>query len=87
LRYGKLPEETVIRIVKCVVHGCSIQATADICDVDPRTGCGSPPCPGHPRSGTTRPWAWAAATGEEAGLLARPGLIADHSQAISGVVT
>jgi transposase-like protein len=37
LRYSKLPEETVVRIVKCLGHGCSIEATADICDVDPRT--------------------------------------------------
>jgi transposase-like protein len=37
LRYAKLPEETVVRIVKCLGHGCSIEATADICDVDPRT--------------------------------------------------
>ena len=37
LRYCKLPEETVARIVKCLGHGCSVEATADICDVDPRT--------------------------------------------------
>jgi transposase-like protein len=37
LRYCKLPEETVVRIVKCLEHGCSVEATADICDVDPRT--------------------------------------------------
>jgi transposase-like protein len=37
LRYSKLPEETVVRIVKCLGHGCSVEATADICDVDPRT--------------------------------------------------
>lgn len=37
LRYSKLPEETVVRIVKCLGHGCSLEATADICDVDPRT--------------------------------------------------
>jgi transposase-like protein len=37
LRYAKLPEETVVRIVKCLGHGCSIEATADICEVDPRT--------------------------------------------------
>jgi transposase-like protein len=34
---SKLPEETVVRIVKCLGHGCSIEATADICEVDPRT--------------------------------------------------
>ncbi len=37
LRYSKLPEPTVVRIVKCLTHGCSVEATADICDVDPRT--------------------------------------------------
>jgi len=37
LRDSKLPEATVVRIVKCLGHGCSVEATADICDVDPRT--------------------------------------------------
>ena len=37
LRYSKLPEETVVRVVKCLGHGCSVAATADICEVDPRT--------------------------------------------------
>lgn len=37
LRYSKLPEETVVRIAKCLGHGCSVEATADICEVDPRT--------------------------------------------------
>lgn len=37
LRYSKLPEATVVRIVQCLGHGCSVEATADICDVDPRT--------------------------------------------------
>ncbi len=37
LQYTKLPEATVIRIVKCLGHGCSIEATADICEVDPRS--------------------------------------------------
>jgi transposase-like protein len=37
LRYTKLPEEVVVRIVKCLGHGCSVEAAADICDVDPRT--------------------------------------------------
>lgn len=37
LQYTKLPEETVVRVVKCLGHGCSVEATADICDVDPRT--------------------------------------------------
>jgi transposase-like protein len=37
LRYSKLPEETVVRIIKCLGHGCSVEAAADICEVDPRT--------------------------------------------------
>ncbi len=37
LEYAKLPKETVVRIVKCLVHGCSIEATADICEVSQRT--------------------------------------------------
>ena len=37
LEYTKLPEATVIRIIKCLGHGCSIEATADICEVEPRT--------------------------------------------------
>jgi LacI family transcriptional regulator len=37
LQYTKLPLETVVRIVKCLGHGCSLEATADICEVDPRT--------------------------------------------------
>jgi transposase-like protein len=36
-RYSKLPQETVVRIIKCLGHGCCIEATADICEVDPRT--------------------------------------------------
>lgn len=34
---SKLPEDVVVRIVKCLGHGCSVEATADICEVDPRT--------------------------------------------------
>lgn len=34
---AKLPEAVVVRIIKCLSHGCSIEATADICEVDPRT--------------------------------------------------
>lgn len=34
---AKIPEESVVRIVKCLGHGCSVEATADICEVDPRT--------------------------------------------------
>jgi transposase-like protein len=37
LARSKLSEETVVRIVKCLGHGCSVEATADICEVDPRT--------------------------------------------------
>jgi transposase-like protein len=37
LQDTKLPEATVVRIIKCLGHGCSIEATADICEVDPRT--------------------------------------------------
>ncbi len=36
-RDTKLPEPTVVRIVQCLTHGGSVEATADICDVDPRT--------------------------------------------------
>jgi hypothetical protein len=35
--YSKLPEATVVRIVTCVRYGCTLEATADICEVDPRT--------------------------------------------------
>ena len=37
MQYTKLPEETVVRIIKCLGHGCSIEAAADICDVDARS--------------------------------------------------
>jgi transposase-like protein len=37
LQDTKLPEATVVRIIKCLGHGCSVEATADICEVDPRT--------------------------------------------------
>jgi transposase-like protein len=33
----KLPATEVVRIVKCLGHGCSVEATADICEVDART--------------------------------------------------
>lgn len=33
----KLAQADVVRIVKCLSHGCSVEATADICEVDPRT--------------------------------------------------
>jgi transposase-like protein len=37
LQYAKLPEKTIVQIVKCLVHGCSIEAIADICEVSQRT--------------------------------------------------
>ena len=37
LEGAKLPEATIVRMVKCLAHGCSIEATADICEVTPRT--------------------------------------------------
>lgn len=37
MQYSKLPQAAVVRIVKCLGHGCSIEATADICEVDTRT--------------------------------------------------
>jgi transposase-like protein len=37
MQYTKLPEAAVVRIVKCLGHGCSVEATADICEVDTRT--------------------------------------------------
>jgi hypothetical protein len=33
----KLKHEDVVRVVKCLGHGCSVEATADICEVDTRT--------------------------------------------------
>ena len=37
MQYSKLPAPDVVRIVKCLGHGCSVEATADICEVDTRT--------------------------------------------------
>jgi len=37
MQHTKLPEVDVVRIIKCLGHGCSIEATADICEVDTRT--------------------------------------------------
>ena len=37
MQYTKLPQAAVVRIVKCLGHGCSVEATADICEVDTRT--------------------------------------------------
>lgn len=36
-QYTKLPDKAVERILKCLAHGCSITASANICEVDPRT--------------------------------------------------
>jgi transposase-like protein len=33
----KLSQEVVVRIIKCLGHGCSVEATADICEVDTRS--------------------------------------------------
>lgn len=37
MEYTKLPQADVVRIIKCLGHGCTMEATADICEVDPRT--------------------------------------------------
>ncbi len=37
MQYTKLPQAAVVRIVKCLGHGCSVEAAADICEVDTRT--------------------------------------------------
>ncbi len=37
MRYTKLPQADVVRVIKCLTHGCSIEATADICEVDARS--------------------------------------------------
>ncbi len=37
MRDTKLPQEDVVRIIKCLGHGCSVEAAADICEVDART--------------------------------------------------
>lgn len=34
---AKLDHTDVVRIIKCLGHGCSVEATADICEVDTRT--------------------------------------------------
>jgi transposase-like protein len=33
----KLAQADVVRVIKCLTHGCSVEATADICEVDPRS--------------------------------------------------
>ena len=37
MQYTKLPQEDVVRVIKCLGHGCSVEAAADICEVDTRT--------------------------------------------------
>lgn len=37
MQYTKLPEPAVVRIIKCLGHGCSKEAAADICEVDARS--------------------------------------------------
>lgn len=37
MQYSKLPQETVVRVIKCLTYGCSLEATADICELDPRS--------------------------------------------------
>jgi hypothetical protein len=37
VRENKLSQVDVVRIIKCPGHGCSVEATADICEVDTRT--------------------------------------------------
>jgi transposase-like protein len=37
MQYTHLPEETVVRAIKCLTYGCSVEATADICEIDTRS--------------------------------------------------
>jgi transposase-like protein len=37
MEYTKLSQADVVRVIKCLTHGCSVEATADICEVDPRS--------------------------------------------------
>lgn len=37
MQYTHLPESTVVRALKCLTYGCSVEATADICEVDARS--------------------------------------------------
>ena len=52
----KLPEPAVVRIVKCLGHGCSVEAAADICEVDPRGGTGARTPARGPMNSTTSNW-------------------------------
>src|SRR5665213_614304 len=48
MQYTHLPQETVVRVLKCLTYGCSQEATADICEVDGAawSGCGIAAAPG-----------------------------------------
>jgi hypothetical protein len=37
MRRTKPPEDAVVRVMKCLTYGCSVQATADICEPDVRS--------------------------------------------------
>jgi len=37
MQHTKLSQADVVRVVKCLGHGCCVEATADICEVDTRT--------------------------------------------------
>jgi hypothetical protein len=37
MQHTHLPQETVVRVIKCLTYGCSEEATADICEVDVRS--------------------------------------------------
>jgi transposase-like protein len=37
MEYTKLAQADVARVIKCLTHGCSVEATADICEVDVRS--------------------------------------------------
>jgi transposase-like protein len=37
MEYTHLPQETVVRVIKCLTYGCSEEATADICEADVRS--------------------------------------------------
>jgi transposase-like protein len=37
MQYTHLSEATVVRVMKCMTYGCSVEATADICEVDARS--------------------------------------------------
>lgn len=37
MQHTKLSPDDAVRIIKCLGHGCSVEGTADICEVDART--------------------------------------------------